>query len=415
MNMVVGSSLIVAVLMLYLLIYIDSHSATHLDHFSLKIFKHVIEDLTNTTSRNTIISPMSIYTMLAFLGESADGDTRRQIETALGHNNDTDTDMKKILHNTNVENDFDEISLAKLNLVIVNDKFERLHILDDIAATDYGIDFVDISFDSKTSDLVNVLIRNKSHDRIVDAVDDVDFDVFKKMLLLDIVHFHGRWSVPFDKNKTVLMPFYDHDYRERIGFVEMMYSKYNYSITYMKNLESRIIELPYSPTVSMYLIMPIKGVTVNRVVDILTNITTLFDVIDDFNSIIEDYYDDYDGENQIICHIPKFVIENVNDFTDVLKNHFGIGDLFSESESQLPKLAVTPLHVSTLKQQTIIEIDEDGTVADAATISTFSDRIAIPMFTVNRPFIFFIVNKTSRIILFEGAYNGPTKMDFISN
>lgn len=64
-------------------------------------------------------------------------------------------------------------------------------------------------------------------------------------------------------------------------------------------------------------------------------------------------------------------------------------------------------YVSSILHKTKINVDEKGTEASAVTTSIFANKATPPRFQANRPFLFFIVDKATRIILFEGVYRKP--------
>jgi serpin B len=71
------------------------------------------------------------------------------------------------------------------------------------------------------------------------------------------------------------------------------------------------------------------------------------------------------------------------------------------------------LSISDVKQQAIVEVDEQGTVATAVTTITVvisavpADPILPFQMIVNRPFLFFIEDRQAGTILFMGAVFNP--------
>lgn len=83
--------------------------------------------------------------------------------------------------------------------------------------------------------------------------------------------------------------------------------------------------------------------------------------------------------------------------------HMGIGALSSEEFAEKQSLKFETLH------QAKIEIDESGTVAAPATAMLDVMSGSNLRFICNRPFMFLILNKISKEILFAGIYRGPNK------
>lgn len=66
-----------------------------------------------------------------------------------------------------------------------------------------------------------------------------------------------------------------------------------------------------------------------------------------------------------------------------------------------------PLYVSKILHKAVIEINEAGSEAAAASV-LFSRDILYPNFNCNRPFIFIIHDR--RNVLFIGKINNPNKL-----
>lgn len=83
-----------------------------------------------------------------------------------------------------------------------------------------------------------------------------------------------------------------------------------------------------------------------------------------------------------------------------------INDLFDQSVADLSKINAN-YFVSSILHKTKIRVDEKGTEASAITTSIFQNKATPPVFNANRPFIYFIVDKAARLILFSGVYKTP--------
>lgn len=85
----------------------------------------------------------------------------------------------------------------------------------------------------------------------------------------------------------------------------------------------------------------------------------------------------------------------------------GITDLFEQSLANLSKINQN-YFVSSILHKTKIRVDEKGTEASAVTSSIFANKATPPVFNANRPFLYFIVDKATRLILFSGSYKTPS-------
>ena len=100
--------------------------------------------------------------------------------------------------------------------------------------------------------------------------------------------------------------------------------------------------------------------------------------------------------------------------SDFLKQ-MGITDAFDESKADFSGMAdkdQAQLYVSGVLHKAVIEVNEEGTEAAAASAVIMANRAMvmephIDEFRCNRPFIFFIHNTKDNSILFIGKYSKP--------
>ena len=105
--------------------------------------------------------------------------------------------------------------------------------------------------------------------------------------------------------------------------------------------------------------------------------------------------------------LPKFYIENKFDAVDMLKN-MGVTDIFNPQTADFsPMLEGAGYYVGNILQNTVLGIDEKGTVASSASevvVYRSIDERNLE-FVADRPFYYFIRNSETGDILFEGMVN----------
>ena len=108
--------------------------------------------------------------------------------------------------------------------------------------------------------------------------------------------------------------------------------------------------------------------------------------------------------------MPRFEIVSDIDLIDVLEP-MGIKSAFTTS-ADFSNMSDTRLFVSMMKQKAKIEVDEDGAKASAVTIAMAGDTSPGPQlyekaeFHATRPFLYFILEESTRSIFFIGTYCG---------
>lgn len=179
-------------------------------------------------------------------------------------------------------------------------------------------------------------------------------------------------------------------------------------------------------SVSMYIFLPVF--TVSAIDELLEKITP--EILDDV----------FSGglQREVDVEFPKISFErkfelvpvSVNDlkfqkklfdqrnnifqyfFSLKILKHMGVGDLFESTANLTEFSEKQSLKFDDAVHQAKIEIDEEGSVAAAAT-AIFSFRSSRPtepaQFICNHPFMFVIHDQKSKEILFAGVYRGPSQ------
>lgn len=83
-----------------------------------------------------------------------------------------------------------------------------------------------------------------------------------------------------------------------------------------------------------------------------------------------------------------------------------IKDVFDQNRADLSKIN-NRYFISSMIHKTKISVDEKGTTAAAVTTSIFANKATPPKFHANKPFLYFIVDRVTKMILFSGQYVNP--------
>lgn len=373
-------------------------------NFSIEVLFHTSKSLQN--GQNFIMSPITVWSALAVIAEGAAGNTRNQINNVLRlsyrNQESTQTGFRNITQWLQVNTK--TVKLAKINAIFVNK--ERLLEKDFIetAKNYYQTEVIPLDFNEtvQSANRLNAFISNFTHGKIPNLVDPSYFQG-TQMVLTSALYFKGQWTVPFNASSTMKMPFYDSQ-GQKIGDINMMYNRHTYPFSNIRELQARVIELPYGNEnrLSMLIMLPNPGVSLENMFSNFKNVN-LDTFFEELRVSKEEYSDD-----EVDCLIPRFKIQSDIDLTNVLKNGMGIEDLFDQSQAQLPRMSRTPMYVSKVVHKAEIEVTEDGTEAAAVTAAEFSNRIGVVQFQANRPFTYLIIEKVTNSIVFGGFYRTPS-------
>jgi serpin B len=210
------------------------------------------------------------------------------------------------------------------------------------------------------------------------------------MYLINALYFKAAWTIPFDKAKTADEAFYNQD-----GTVPLIPTMNNELELYcFKGDNYTLAELPYGNEVfSTIFLLPDEGVSLSSIVENLDAQTSL-------NVWME--------RKKIPIKIPRFKIEYERGLKKDLQE-MGMQSMFGPADFSL----INPdadLSVSMVLQKTFAEINEEGTEAAAITIismisssmDTPTPRPEIKDFYVDRPFLYFIKERSTGTIIFIG-------------
>jgi serpin B len=218
------------------------------------------------------------------------------------------------------------------------------------------------------------------------------------MYLINAIYFKGNWTYPFDENITGEDNFYLEDGTTKK--VSMM--KQQEKFAYYAEDSFSAIKLPYGKEkMSMYIILPDKEASIDTVIESLN--------VDKWNSIKDLFV-----TREVSLTIPKYKMEyGIKSLKDAL-TALGMGvafDLEIADFSGIYKPDETPCWISDVLHKAVIEVNEKGSEAAAATVvemvTTAMPVEEIIEFTVDRPFFFMIIDERAGSILFMGKVMEP--------
>ena len=116
-------------------------------------------------------------------------------------------------------------------------------------------------------------------------------------------------------------------------------------------------------------------------------------------------------KRKVSIGLPKFTQETTLPLNEDLQK-LGLKNMFSNNADFSGITDEEGLKVSHVVQKAFIEVDEEGTVAAAATAAVLKTKSLppkIPKFIADHPFIFYLRDKESGILLFQGRVINPLK------
>ncbi|KAM9435099.1 alpha-1-antitrypsin homolog [Clarias gariepinus] len=345
--------------------------------------------------KNIFFSPLSISMALSMLALGAKGETHSQIYNALGYSNFTDDEVnaayEHLLHM--LGHSKDAMLLETGGGLAIREGFKPVDkFLKDIQHFYHGEAFtVDFSNPEIAVQEVNKFIAKKTKDTITDMVKSLDADTI--MVLINYIYFRGKWEKPFEVEQTHKADFHV-DENTKVT-VDMMRKISRFEFYRDRDNFTSVIMVPYKGNTSMMIVLPDEG----KLEEVEKHLSK------------EDlmYWHDKLFLSSVDLSIPKFSISASSSFGDILKE-LGMVDAFSDKADFSGMSAETKLKASKVLHQAVLKVDEKGTEASAATTIEIMPNSLLGTMDLNRPFIVFIVEDSTKSILFMGKVNNPAEL-----
>ena len=348
---------------------------------------------------STVFSPLSLSIALAFAADGASGNTATEIWNTTGFAASTSVNelCATIIQNTlqadsttrfNIANAFYLNSLK--GYTMKDDYIYRLHGYYD--ADIETLDFSDVASLQRINDWgkrqTDGMIPNVLQELSVSAV----------AYLLNAIFMEAGWVHQFSEVATLT-----DDFTNAAGKIQQLPLMHQTgSLPYVETAEYQALRMHYgNNTFGMTIILPKDGKTIDNVLASLTP-EALDAIAQQRNHVL------------INLTLPRFTSDVTTDLIDILKT-MGIHQAFD------PQLACfdgivneTSLCISEIFQKARIEVAEKGTRAAAITVigmekGSIGEPVVEPVpipFTANRPFLYFITERTTGTIYFMGVYDG---------
>lgn len=353
---------------------------------------------------NVVFSPASISIALAMTWPGAKGDTAAE--------------MKKTMHfaaePAATADGWGKIARAVgsrgLTLRMANRLFgEKTYVFEqpflDMAQSSFGAP-IELS-DFKTSPeavrtRINDWVADQTQKRIKDILPPRSLGPETRLVLANAVYFFADWATPFEKSETKNMPFYIGGTKPKD--LPMMHG--GRKLRAAKTDGVTIVELPYKGyEASMFLVVPDKR---DGIVPLDGAITAA--KYEAWMKGLSNYAVD--------LTMPRFEITTPSLALNEHLQALGMPLAFDAKKADFtgigkPQGADAGFFLGSVRHKAFVRVDEEGTEAAAATVvtgvaTTSVEKPPPPLeVVVDHPFLFFIVDRDTRLVLFMGRVNDP--------
>jgi serpin B len=358
-----------------------------------------------STSGNLAISPMSISTALAMTWGGAKGETAAEMQKALRIDVPADQAMPawgKIAGGL-------QDKQTRLDLRIANQlfgektyKFETAY-LDGMKAA-YGAPLEPLDFANAPEPArahINKWVEGHTERRIKDLLPPASITSGTRLVLVNAIYFLANWKDAFEKRSTTQQPFSVAAGKTRPAM--MMRRRGSYRLAKADGVA--MLELPYvGDSAAMLVVLPDRSSSLDAVEKSLDA------------SKLAAWTQALAGQ-EVDVWLPRFLIDPpvTMELTPPLKA-LGMAHAFDPGRADFTGIANPPnpsdrLFIGAVFHKTFVKVDEKGTEAAAATAVVMAPGAGPPPpaaeFRADRPFLFFIVDKATRLVLFMGRVAEP--------
>lgn len=340
-------------------------------------------------SESIFISPFSISTALAMTYNGSETTTKQAMAMVLGWEgielnviNDTFGNLIRHFEKQGKEAEIlvSNSIWTRKDQVIKQDFIDRNKNY--FKATVDNLDFSSPSAADIVNNWISEATKNKIDKMIIPPIDP---NVI--MYLINGIYFKGLWSDPFDPDRTFDGIFTSLDKSQQS--VKMMH-KFG-TVDYLRKEDFRAVRLYYgNKSVSMTAILPDEETSMDSFIEGMNR--------QKWESIQRDLA----KTDEVMVQIPRFKLEyGIKKLNDALIG-MGMAEAF-DGNADFSGIR-SGIFISQVLHKAVIEVNEKGSEAAAATVVEMSESLRIdpPVFIADRPFIFIISDEETGTVLFIG-------------
>ncbi|KAK2163102.1 hypothetical protein NP493_1481g00020 [Ridgeia piscesae] len=284
--------------------------------------------------------------------------------------------------------------LKVANRIFIDQRFSILDNFAYITKHNYGAKAVKLPF-FRTPNLarknINRWVSRKTDGKITSLLPRGSVTKQTALTLVNAITFKGNWLYKFTGYETTLERFY----KSKTTLVEMM--RMTVAAPYLRyandrSLHAEILELPYVDTrVAFYVVLPYRSSSLSALEQQFRWNPDALDL----------------KPRRMLVRLPKFTVRSKVNLAGQLRD-MGMRDLFGAADLRGID-GKRDLFVPGVFHEAYIKVSETGTDAGAATavlqgksyLRDFGET-----FVANRPYLFFIWDRSTSSLLFSGRFCG---------
>ncbi|MBU1536274.1 hypothetical protein KKF84_13195 [Myxococcota bacterium] len=359
--------------------------------FALKLLSRLARQ---ESAKNIVFSPLSISTAIAMVYIGSGTSTKKEIATLLGYSpnfEENSTVYGGLLSFENTRG----FEVQSANRIFVHNTLNVKPAFESINRKFFRTTLQKLDFKqkAKVARTINSWISKQTKKKIKELVKTKHITPLTRMLLVNALYMKADWVHTFKKRATREMAF-----RSPSGKVKTKFMTQTTDFRYAEDSDMQYLEMPYKGRrLSMLVALPRKGRSLDSLLPTLS--TSLNKARGGLFS------------QRVMVSFPKFGYSQGTGLKGLLK---AMGMTLSFSmKADFGGISKTALKIEDVLHKARINVDEQGTVASAATAVIVGTKGAgmssRPVtFVADHPFAYFIVDRLNNTILFAGIIRNPT-------
>ncbi len=342
-------------------------------------------------NENFVISPFSLKMAMLMTANGAKGETQKEILDAFGvkdidkYNSEANETIARL--NTNDKGEVNIANSIWFNKDIGGKNGDFSDSFKNIISNVYSGNAETVT-NKNSVEAVNEWVEEQTNGKIKDLLTDGNREYLTA--LVNAIYMKADWRDPFEKEATYKDTFTDIDGKK----TETDFMRQTSYFQYYEDGDAKIVRMPYTNGLSMYIALGDSKSIENVRRSMLSS----------------------DGElsvfKKVNLTIPKFKTEyTASELKENLKA-LGVNKAFEDGNPDFDDMVQNvpdPIKIDDVLQKAIIEVDEKGTEAAAATASmggagALLTAEKIYQFKADRPFTYYIADDKTGEILFAGRY-----------
>ncbi|KAL5104175.1 Serpin B10 [Taenia crassiceps] len=359
--------------------------------FSQHLYSHLRAE---SSKKNCFVSSLSIYCGLSLALSGSSGRSHDEIAQVLQVHKQQSKDYDSILIHLGRHLDaiFDGDTgktLLLANGIFLESTIEVNQFFKEALKKYFNADSHMVNFASDTEGArkqINAWVSDHTCKKIPDLMSRDSVNSQTRLVLANAIYFKGTWKKVFHRDATTVGPFqtlYDGEVQ-----VPMMNDNGVYEMSCFDEFGATALRIPFKFH-DMLIVLPNAKDGLPELLEKIADPRHFLHFKDLFNKSKYELTD-------VDLFLPKFKLGGVESL-DLKKplSAMGLETVFNHNLADFSHITKKEkLHISSVVHQAVIEVNEEGAEAAAATGIAVVPMCLRPDFTVDHPFLFFIVTET---------------------